>query len=146
MDMMPEAPESSGLINNVAGAVGALAVKLGSVLKVGRGGLQRRIKAGTGRGKISEAQELQELLDFKYVVLDEAGAMLEPDMVCTTSHNCSTVQHHIGHLECMFQLQFSSSLCFHSPSAAHVHRILFLDDAFCHNYRTILRSCTVPMF
>lgn len=28
------------------------------------------------------------LLHFKYVVLDEAGAMLEPDMVGTVIHGC----------------------------------------------------------
>lgn len=40
------------------------------------------------RGEIpSNAEDLAKIMNFKYVVLDEAGAMLEPDMVRYGSHN-----------------------------------------------------------
>lgn len=74
------ASDSSASSKNTA-AVSALASKLGQVLHVGLGGLRSRGKRTVKKSRMSDAEALQDMLDFKHVVLDEAGAMLEPDMV-----------------------------------------------------------------
>lgn len=83
--MLSEAPASSGtVVHNAVGAVSALARKFGSLLHVACGGQQKLNKRATQRDATSEAEaEVKELLDFKCVVLDEAGVMLEPDIVCS---------------------------------------------------------------
>lgn len=68
-------------VSNVAGAVSALAERFGKVLHAGIGGLRQREPRKTKQSEVFDAKALHELLNFRHVVLDEAGAMLEPDMV-----------------------------------------------------------------